>query len=407
MTQARASNLAIHGGEPLRAAPMPPRLALGPDERAMIEDALAHYAGRGEDPGYQEHFEERYTAAFVATMGGGVADAVSTGTAALYVALAALELPVGSEVLVSPITDPGTINAIILNRLTPRLVDSAPDSYNVDAERVFARAGEGTRAIVVVHAAGQAAEIAEIAAEAHRRGLRVIEDCSQAHGARHKGRPVGSFGDIAAFSTMYRKAHITGGAGGVVYSPDVELGRRALAHADRGKPRWREDFDDRDPTGFLFPALNFHLDELSCAIGIASLGRLEDTIRRRREFIAELARRIAAESGTCEPYAHSADDSPFFLPIVVDRGRLDCGKIAFAEAVRAEGVGLNPHYRYVVAEWPWVRPHLADGFDCPNARDIRDRSFNLYLNENYGAREAEDIVRAMAKVEAHYTRRTG
>jgi dTDP-4-amino-4,6-dideoxygalactose transaminase len=386
---------------------MPPRLALGPDERAMIDEALAYYAKHGEDPGYQGHFEDRYTAAFVATMDGGVADAVSTGTAALYVALAALELPAGSEVLVSPITDPGTINAIILNRLTPRLVDSAPDSYNVDAERVFARFGEQTRAIMVVHAAGQAAEIAEIADEARRRGLRVIEDCSQAHGARHRGRPVGSFGDIAAFSTMYRKAHVTGGVGGVVYSPDVDQGRQALAYADRGKPRWRDDFDDRDPTGFLFPALNFQLDELSCAIGIASLGRLEDTIRRRREFVADVALRIASESSTCATYSHSADDSPFFLPIVVDQGRLDCGKIKFAEAVRAEGIGLNPHYRYVVAEWPWVRPHLADGFDCPNARDIRDRSFNLYLNENYGAREAEDIARAMAKVEGHYARRTG
>jgi len=74
-----------------------------------------------------------------------------------------------------------------------------------------------------------------------------------------------------AFSSMYSKAHMTGPSGGVVYCRDLELFRKALAHSDRGKPRWREDFSDRDPSTYLFPALNHHTDEISCAIGVASL----------------------------------------------------------------------------------------------------------------------------------------
>ena len=100
---------------------------------------------------------------------------------------------------------------------------------------------------------------------------------SQSHGARVKGRPIGNFGDIAAFSTMYRKAHMTGGAGGVVFTNDIDLHHRALAMADRGKPSWQPDFDDRNPNQFLFPALNFHTDEISCAIGVSSLQRLRQT----------------------------------------------------------------------------------------------------------------------------------
>ncbi len=396
--------LAIHGGEPVRKDPLPPRFALGDAEVKMIEEVITFYRGQLLDPGYQGSFEKLYTDAFVAMMGGGYADAVATGTSALFVALAALELPEGSEVLVSPITDPGAISAIILNRLRPRLMDSKPGSYNVGAAQFVERVSPQTRAAVVVHSVGQACEIDKIVAAARERDIRVVEDCSQAHAAKVAGRPIGTFGDIAAFSTMYRKAHITGPSGGVVYSRDLELFRRALAYADRGKPRWRPDFDDRNPGTFLFPALNHHSDEISCAIGLASLRRLNDTIVRRLAFVTDLSARLHEEARICRPYGYSPGDSPFVYPILVDVERTSCSKVDFALAVQQEGIGLNPHYQYVVADWPWVKRYLADDVDTPNARAVRDRSFVLYLNENYGEREAMDVTAAIVKVEQYYGR---
>jgi len=396
--------LAIFGGEPVRKERMPPRLALGDDEQRMVMECMAYYRENEVDPGYQGIYEKRYTDAFVAMMGGGHADAVATGTSALFVAVAALDLPKGSEVLVSPITDPGSLSAIILNGLKPRLCDSKPDSYNIGIDQVRERLGPNVSAIMVVHSIGQAAEVDKIAAEAKKRGIKVIEDCSQAHGAKLSGRPIGTFGDIAAFSTMYRKAHMTGASGGVVFSRDLELFRRALAHADRGKPRWRDDFSDRDPAGYLCPALNHNTDEISCAIGIASLARLSNTIIRRQSYVFDLAAGLADQSDICIAYAHSPTDSPFVFPIVVDVNRISCTKIEFAEAVQKEGIGLNPHYSYVVDEWPWMAQYLADGFKTENARSIRDRSFNLYLNENYSAREADDTVKAIVKVERYYAK---
>lgn len=396
--------LAIHGGEPVRKEPMPSRMALGEAEITMIQECLAFYRERRVDPGYQGAFEKLYTDAFVAMMGGGYADAVSTGTAALYVAIAALELPKGSEVLVSPITDPGTLSAIILNGLVPRLVDSKANSYNIDLGEFLARLTPATKALVVVHAAGQACEIDKIVPTAKERGIKVLEDCSQAHGAQIMGRAVGTFGDIAAFSTMYRKAHMTGPTGGVVYTRDLELYRRALAYADRGKPRWLPDFDDRDPNTFLFPALNLHTDEISCAIGVASLSRLRDTIVRRLSFVSDFASNLIEESHVCSPYPWTPTDSPFFLPVMVDVERILCSKAEFALAVEKEGIGLSPHYHYVVAEWPWLKPYLADDFGTPNARSVRDRSFNLYLNENYGEQEAADAVHAIVKVERAFAK---
>jgi perosamine synthetase len=400
----RNETLAILGGPPVRSERMPPRLALGEDELRMIQECVAYYREHQVDPGYQGPFEKLYTDAFVELMGGGYADAVATGTAALYVAIAALDLPKGSEVLVSPITDPGTLSAIILNGLKPRLCDSKRDSYLVGLDQVLERVGPNVSAVVIVHAAGQAAEVDKIVPAMRARGIKVLEDCSQAHGARIVGRPVGTFGDIAAFSTMYRKAHMTGASGGVVYSRDLEIYRRALAHADRGKPRWREDFSDRDPSGYLFPALNLHTDEISCAIGVASLRRLDKTIMRRLSYVSDVVTGLAEHAEVCRPYAHNPTDSPFFYPVIVDTDRIGCSKTEFAQAVLREGIDLNPNYCYVVDEWPWVRPYLTDDFRTEVARDIRDRSFNLYLNENYGEREAQDTVDAILKVERHYAR---
>ncbi len=405
-TQSRvqAPALAIHGGEPVRKAPMPPRLALGDGELAMVHEAIAFYRERQLDPGYQGYFEKVYTDAFVAMMGGGYADAVATGTSALFVALAALGLPEGSEVLISPITDPGMVSAIILNRLRPRLMDTQAGSFNVGPEQLVARAGPETRAALIVHSLGRACEIDAIVTAAHERGIRIVEDCSQAHGARLRGRAVGTFGDIAAFSTMYRKAHMTGAAGGLVYTRDLEVFRSALAHADRGKPRWRPDFDDRDPNTFLHPALNHHSDEISCAIGLASLRRLGDTIARRLAFVADVSLRLREQAKICRPFGYRPNDSPFVYPILVDPDGITCSKAEFARAVLGEGIGLNPHYQYVVRDWPWVQPYLADGADTPNARDVRDRAFMLYLNENYGEQEAKDITAAIIKAERYFGR---
>jgi perosamine synthetase len=393
---------AVEGGAPLRASPMPLRRALGPDERRLLDEAIGHYVESGQDPGYRGPYQERYEKAFADSLGGGYAEAVATGTSALFVAVAALELPKGSEVLVSPVTDPGTLSAIVLNGLTPRLVDSARDSWNVDAATVKAALAPKVRGAVLVHAAGQACAIDEIAPLLRGQGIKLCEDASQSHGAKRAGRPVGTFGDVAAYSTMYRKASMTGGSGGVVFTRDRSIYERVMLHADRGKPRWREGFDWRDPAGFEVPALNHNTDELSCAIGIASIGRLADTIARRLDYVKTVHAGLAARSKACFGHPWTDGDSPFVYPVHVRAGALRIGKAAFARALAAEGIGNNTDYRYVVAEWPYMRPHLAPTNGTPNATAMRESCFQLYLNENYGPQEADDTVAAILKLERHY-----
>jgi dTDP-4-amino-4,6-dideoxygalactose transaminase len=244
-------------------------------------------------------------------------------------------------------------------------------------------------------------------AEASRRGIKVLEDCSQAPGAVWNGRRVGSVGDIAALSTMYRKNLISGSSGGLVYTRDRELYRRALAHADHGKPLWRTDLNLKNPGHGLFPALNFNTNELSCAIALASLRRLQETIDKRLAFIERFISALQASSRACRPSNFHRGFSPFFYPVLVETDKLTCSKVEFAQALAAEGVNLDPQYGCVVRSWSWALPYLSDDFETVNALAMRDRSFNLFLNERYGEEEVQDIIAAVRKVERHFLKDRG
>ena len=391
--------LAINGGKPVREKAMPDRIAFGDDEVSQLMSAVEYYRSRNQDPPYQGHFEQKFCEAFADFMGGGYADAVSTGTASVFVALAALDLPPKSEVIISPVTDSGPLNCIIMQGLTPVVADSAPDSYNMGVEQFLERVTQNTSAVLAVHCGGEPLEIDRLVEEAHKRGIKVLEDCSQAPGAVWKGQKVGAFGDIAAFSTMYRKNLASCGSGGLVYSKDKDMYRRALACADRGKQVWRTDINQNDPGMALFPALNFHSNELSCSVGLSSLNRLQDTIDKRVSFLSGLAGRIESQSEVCRPYTFNRDFSPFFFPVFVDTDKITCSKIDFAKALVAEGISLNIHYGCVITGWEWARPYLSDDFVSTNAQDMCEKSFNLFLNEQYGEEEAIDIINAILKVE--------
>lgn len=396
--------LAINGGPKVRQLPMPPRRLFGPAERAAIDRVFAYYHEKNLDFGYQGFFEQEYTSAFVKYLGvEGFADGVATGTGALYVALASLDLPAGSEILISALAgDPGTISSIILRGHTVRLIDNAKDQYTVDANSVLERISPKTRALFIVHAAGIAAPIEQIVKVAREKNILVLEDCSQAHGASRNGQKVGTFGDVAGFSTMSRKNHATGGCGGVVFTRDQERYHLIRAHSDRGKPSWRADFDDKEPSKYLFPALNWNIDEVSCAIGSSTLARVETVRLTRLKLIRLLDSKLESETFSCRAFPMSDQTAPFFLPIRVIPGTLRCSKREFAQAVAAEGIPINPHYRTIISEWPWAQPYLSDDFIPKNALEIRDNTFNLLFHEAFGDQEICDIISALKKVEAAY-----
>ncbi len=403
MKNKKKVELAIYGGKKVRKCDLPPRKAFGSNELKSIIELFKLYNKKGVDFGYQGYFEEKYTGDFIRYMGGvGYADAVCTGTAAIYVALASLQLSPGTHVLVSPVTDPGTIDAIILNQLVPVLVDAENNSFNIDPSDFKNRITGKTKAAIIVHVAGRASQIDLICDIAKKEKIIIMEDCSQAHGAKLKNKLVGNFGDIATFSTMYRKNHATGGCGGIIYTKNKDLYNLVRSYADRGKPFHFLDYNEKDPSTFLFPALNLNIDELSCAIGISTLKKLNNTISKRISFLKKLEKSLSEKSRSCKLSKISDFDSPFFHPIEMDLTKVSCSKEQFALAVRSEGIGINPNYKYVICEWPWVKHYLFDDYYCTHAINYRKNSFNLLFNENYGDQEIDDIVNAIVKVENYF-----
>lgn len=380
----------------MKKSTFPPRNQFAQISRLAAEEVFKYYEEKDMDFGSQGVFEKKYTEAFTRLIDPtthGYADAVCSGTAAIFVAINSLKLKKGSEILVSPITDPGMISPLILSGFVPRVIDHAPESIWPTLDEIRTRMTSRVSAIVLNHMAGiPIKEIQAICEWAKSESIKVIEDCSQAHMATINNRALGTFGDVACFSTMFSKSHSTGGRGGVVYTKDLEIYKMVRMLSDKGKPFHLPDFNEKDPGTFTMPALNLNIDEISCAIGLRTLNKLPVVIAQRINFLRELEDLM--KKNDLKIQLHQVDDgvSPFFWIFHFQQNKFIVSKSIFAEKLKEAGAPLNTHYSYVVTEWQWVRPYLSDNFVPVNAIAFRDSTFNLLFNENFGKKEAQLIV---------------
>ncbi|MBN1641647.1 MAG: DegT/DnrJ/EryC1/StrS family aminotransferase [Anaerolineae bacterium] len=418
MTPEPLSQLAVHGGSRLRVDPFPQRGHVGHEERAAIDALFDRAIATGVAPGYNGEEENAYCEEFAAYMGGGYVDAVSSGTAGIYVALHALDLEPFSEVIVASVTDPGGLMPVPLLNLIPVIADTAPNSYNTGPAQVEALVSPLTSAILVSHIAGEPADVAGIAEIARRRGIPLIEDCSQSHGATLHGKLVGTYGEIGVFSTMSGKHHCSGGQGGVVYARDEALYQAIRRASDRGKPFFL-------PPGATnaIASLNLNLNDLAAAIGRVQLRKLPETVRRRRAIVAGIAEGISGVRTVAIPEPlPGAEPSYWFLRMRFNAEEATCDKETYCRALSAEGLAIAPHYRAALPhtmDWfvhrrvfgssgyPWSSPDYAGDperqFPCPNANATMDTHFNLHFHESWTPGDVADAAAILRKVDRAYS----
>jgi dTDP-4-amino-4,6-dideoxygalactose transaminase len=211
--------------------------------------------------------------------------AVANGTVALDLAWVALGIGRGDEVVVTSRTFLASVSSIVLAGATPVFADIDPDTQNITPATVRAVLTPRTKAILCVHLAGWPCDMDGMLALAKERGLKVIEDCAQAHGARYRGKPVGSFGDISAFSFCQDKIMSTGGEGGLVTCNDDALWSRMWSFKDHGKS-FDAVYNRQHPPGFRWLhesfGTNWRLTEMQSAIGLCQLRKLDDWVAKRR-----------------------------------------------------------------------------------------------------------------------------
>lgn len=235
--------------------------------------------------------------------------AVANGTVALELALRALGIGPGDEVITTSRTFIASASCAVAVGARPRFADVDRDSQNLTAETVRVALSRATKAIVVVHLAGWPCDMDPILKVAAEFGLKVVEDCAQAHGATYKGRPVGSFGDVAAFSFCQDKIMTTAGEGGMVTTNSQELWQRMWSYKDHGK-----NFDAvcRTPQNRGFRWLhdsfgtNWRLSEVQSAVGRVALRKVPQWVATRRRHASRLAERLSRLPGLRipEPPAH-------------------------------------------------------------------------------------------------------
>lgn len=224
----------------------------------------------------------RFEEAFARYVGVREAVAVSSGTAALQVALLAHGIGAGDEVITSPFTFAATANAILATGARPVFADVSEEDFNLDPARAEERIGERTRALLPVHLYGQPADLEALSTQARRHGLALIEDACQAVGASFGGRRAGSFG-TGCFS-FYATKNMTTGEGGMIMTDDAELAARARLLRDHGQRRRYVS----DTLG-----LNLRLTEVAAAVGLAQLQKLDAFNERRRANARYLTERLS------------------------------------------------------------------------------------------------------------------
>ncbi len=289
--------LAINGGAPYRVRPFATYAnasgrSLGDEEKQLLAEVIDSGALNRNDGSKVAALER----AWAEMLGVPHAQAVTSGTAALHTAVAALNLEPGDEIITSPITDMGTVIAILACNLVPTFADVDPRTGNITAETIARQISPKTRAIIVVHLFGQPADMDPILALARQHDLRVIEDCAQAHLAAYQGRLVGTMGDLGCFSFQQSK-QMTTGDGGLVVSRDEALAVRARLFSDKGWPRGIPGL-----RGHLFLGMNYRMTELQGAVGLAQARKLPGMVAQRRRTAGSLRELVAAIPGLIPPY---------------------------------------------------------------------------------------------------------
>ena len=408
------SKLAIEGGEPAVTEPLPTiknrtGRRIGDEEMAQVREVvesgtLAYIYGTK-----VKQFERD----FAEMLGVRHAVACSSGTAALHTAVIYLNPEPGDEIIVSPITDMGTVIPILYQMAVPVFADVDPETQNLDPAKVQEQITDRTRAIMVTHIYGGPAEMDPITEIAERHGLFVIEDCAQAHGATYKGRYVGTIGDISCFSFQQSK-HITTGDGGmVVANEDGRFGRALRLCADKGWPREKPGRDH------CFLAPNYHMTELQAAVGIAQVPKYPEIVAARRRAAAQMDDLTAGLDGV-RPVGTLPDceHTYFYYCLRLDAERFGVEPDRIAEALGAEGLGCEwgypgpvPLYLYDLLRerktfgssgWPLTlgdgpRQDFGPGL-CPEAERACRETIVLPWNEGLESRHVEMIFAALGKV---------
>jgi perosamine synthetase len=314
--------------------------------------------------------------------------AVSSGTAGLHLIVRSLGLGPGDEVLVPSFTFAASVNAILFEGATPVFVDIEPDTYNLDPKDVEGRLTERTKAVMAVDIFGHPAQWDALTELGQRHGLRLIDDSCEAIGARYRDRPIGGFGDAAAFA-FYPNKQITTGEGGVIVTDDDEIARlcRSLRNQGRGEMGlWLE----HERLGY-----NYRLDEMSAALGVSQLGRLETFLQKRDQVATSYQMRLNGFDWLRPPKLRPDVRMSWFVYVITLAEGIP--RDVVMAKMEADGIPTRAYFSPIHRQ-PYIRERFqVPDEELPVTTSIADRTMALPFHNNLPLEHVERIVDALRR----------
>jgi perosamine synthetase len=338
-----SEKLALRGGTPVLAQPLPAYNSLGEEEVRAVEavvrsGSLSGFYGSWGDEFLGGARVREFEYAWAARFDVPHVVSVNSATSGLFTALGALGVGPGDEVIVPPYTMSATAMAPLIYGCIPVFVDVEPDTFCLDLEAVRAAIGPRTRAIIAVNLFGHPARLAELARLAASHGVALIEDNAQGPLAEEHGRYAGTIGDIGVFSLNYHK-HVHTGEGGMCVTRDPHLALRMQAirnHAENVVAAAGIS-DLANMVGF-----NYRMSELSAAVGIEQLKKIDQHVQRRQALGERLSEGVRDLDGLIPPRVRADCRHVYYVwAMRVDEEALGVSRAAFSEALAAEGF---PHF---------------------------------------------------------------
>jgi perosamine synthetase len=326
---------------------------------------------------------EQFEQAMAAYLGGGHAVAVSSGTAALHLIVRALGLGPGDQVLVPSFTFAASVNAILYEGAEPVFVDLDPDTCNLDVADLEARITPRARAIMAVDVFGHPADWEALERVAARHGLALIDDCCEALGAEYRGRRMGTFGSAGAFA-FYPNKQMTTGEGGMVVTRDERLAALCRSCANQGRSAmgaWLQ----HDRLGW-----NYRMDELSAALGLSQLARLDRFLARREAVARAYGERLAGWEEVQPPRIRPDVRMSWFVYVVTLAEGLDRDRTL--EAMEREGVPARGYFAPVHTQ-PYLRERFGDlSGTLPRTEAMARRTLALPFHNGLRADEIDRVL---------------
>lgn len=342
--------------------------SLGGNEMKYVTDCIASnwISSQGK---YVTRFEEE----FRSYVGSNHALCTSNGTTALHLALVALGIKPGDEVLVPDLTFAAPANVVIHCGAKPILVDVDRDTWTIDPNLITAKITEKTKAIIPVHLYGHSCNMEPILEIAKKHHLFVIEDCAEALGAEYKNQKVGTLGDVGCFSFFANKV-ITTGEGGMVTTNDRNLYQKMMILRDHGMTKERRYWH-------LYPGFNYRMTNLQAAIGLAQIERIEKFLNYRQKVVERYHQQLSEIKGlTLPPDAEWGKNVYWLYSIILDQEKTGIDRNKLADRLASYGVDTRPFFyslhiqppyqEYAKGDYP-VSTYLSEqGISLPTANDI-------------------------------------